>query len=223
MVSVIGDLLPLAIGIAISPLSIIAAILMILSPRAHLISVPFLVGWIVGVGVTTAVFIVVGSTASPGDPNESKPVTGVILLLLGGTMLYLAWRQWRGRPRAGEPAERPGWMNAIDHMSAARAFGFSILLSALTLKNVMYEASAGVVIGNADLSLGSKLIVLAIFVVLASVTVGGPIIAYSVAPDRFAAPLESVRRWLEANNATIMTIVLFLIGVDVVGKGLSSF
>lgn len=223
MISVIGDLLPLAVGIAISPLSIIAAILMILSPRAHLISVPFLVGWLVGVCVTTAIFIVVGSTASPSDPKASKPITGVILLLLGGTMLYVAWHQWQGRPKGGEPAERPGWMSAIDHMSAARAFSFSILLSALTLKNVMYEASAGVVIGNADLSLGRNLIVLGIFVVLASVTVGGPIIAYSVAPERFAVPLESVRRWLEANNVTIMTIVLLLIGVNVVGKGLSSF
>ena len=35
MGSVIGDVLPLAVGIAVSPIPIIAAILMLLSPRAR--------------------------------------------------------------------------------------------------------------------------------------------------------------------------------------------
>jgi len=43
--AVIGDILPLALGVAISPIPIIAAILMLFSPRATGTSVGFLVGW----------------------------------------------------------------------------------------------------------------------------------------------------------------------------------
>jgi membrane protein YqaA with SNARE-associated domain len=48
MGAVIGDVLPLAIGIAISPIPIIAAILMLFSPRATSTSTGFLLGWILG-------------------------------------------------------------------------------------------------------------------------------------------------------------------------------
>jgi len=48
MGSVIGDILPLALGIAISPIPIIAAILMLLSPKAKGTSVGFLIGCYAG-------------------------------------------------------------------------------------------------------------------------------------------------------------------------------
>ena len=46
---VIGEILPLAVGIAISPIPIIAAILMLLSPRAKGTSVGFMIGWLAGI------------------------------------------------------------------------------------------------------------------------------------------------------------------------------
>src|SRR4029453_18692301 len=49
MGSVIGEILPLAVGIAISPIPIIAAILMLLSPKAKATSVGFLLGWLAGI------------------------------------------------------------------------------------------------------------------------------------------------------------------------------
>ena len=54
MNSVIGEILPLAIAVAISPIPIIAAVLMLLSPRARVTSVAFLLGWILGVEIGRA-------------------------------------------------------------------------------------------------------------------------------------------------------------------------
>ncbi len=51
MAPVIGEILPLALGIAISPIPIIAAILMLLSPKARVTSIGFLLGWVVGITV----------------------------------------------------------------------------------------------------------------------------------------------------------------------------
>ena len=59
--SVIGDILPLALGIAISPIPIIAAILMLLSPKAKGTSVGFLLGWVLGIVVAVVLFTLLAS------------------------------------------------------------------------------------------------------------------------------------------------------------------
>ena len=51
-----------------------------------------------------------------------------------------------------------------------------------------------------------------------------PVVGYLVAGDvRWRAPLESLRGWLVHNNATVMAVLLLVIGVVVIGKGISSF
>jgi hypothetical protein len=47
----IGDILPLAIGVAISPVPIIAVILMLFSKKAKGNSLAFLVGWVLGLAI----------------------------------------------------------------------------------------------------------------------------------------------------------------------------
>jgi hypothetical protein len=37
------------------------------------------------------------------------------------------------------------------------------------------------------------------------------------------APLERLREWLVNNNATVMAVLLLVIGLSVVGKGIASF
>ena len=49
--ALIGDLLPLSVGVAISPVPIIAVILMLLSKRAGSTSVGFAIGWVLGIAV----------------------------------------------------------------------------------------------------------------------------------------------------------------------------
>ena len=120
MASVIGDILPLALGVAISPIPIIAAILMLLSPKAKGTSVGFLLGWVLGIVVAVVVFTLLGSIIPEQDPDEAKPIAGVVKILLGAGLLFLALRQWRSRPAPGETAALPKWMAAIDTMTAGR-------------------------------------------------------------------------------------------------------
>jgi len=49
MGAVFGDILPLAVGVGVSPTPIIAVILMLLAPRAGASSMAFAVGWTVGI------------------------------------------------------------------------------------------------------------------------------------------------------------------------------
>src|SRR5262245_58984209 len=96
---------------------------MLLSPKAKGTSVGFLLGWILGIVVAVVVFTLLASIIPEQDPDASKPISGTIKLVLGVLLLFLAARQWRSRPKAGEEPPLPKWMAAIDDMTAGRGFG----------------------------------------------------------------------------------------------------
>src|ERR1700712_413616 len=112
MGGVIGDILPLALGIAISPIPIIAAILMLFSARATSTSTAFLLGWIVGILVVISIFTALAGSLSTG--GQPPTWASGVEIVLGVLLLAVAVKQWRGR--TGKHA-RPKWMAAIDSIT----------------------------------------------------------------------------------------------------------
>lgn len=222
MNQVIGEILPLAVGIAISPIPIIAAILMLLSPRAKGTSVGFMIGWLAGIVVAIVLFSLLSSVLPPETGGRS-PVAGVIKIILGVLLLVLAIKQWRTRPAKGDQASLPKWMSAIDSMSAVKALWLGFLLAAANPKNLLLAIAAGVVVGGAGLTVGQMAVVIMIFVLLAASTVLVPVFGYLIASARLAGPLDKLRQWLVDNNAVIMAVLLLVLGVALIGKGFADF
>jgi threonine/homoserine/homoserine lactone efflux protein len=223
MGQVIGEILPLALGVAISPIPIIAAILMLLSPRAKSLGLGFMVGWLLGIIVATVVFTLLGSLITVSDSDDPQPIVGVVKIVLGALLVLLAVGQWRKRPKAGETAALPKWMAAIDSMKPPQAFGLAFVLAAVNPKNLMMAVGAGVSIGTGGIAVGGQIVAVVVFVVLAGCSVAIPVLAYLLAAERMRTPLESLRVWLVANNATVMAVLLLVIGVVNIGKGIGSF
>lgn len=222
MNQVIGEVLPLAVTVAISPLPIIAVILMLLAPRAGGASVGFLVGWVAGIVVVAVLFVVLANVLGLSGSGEGGLASGIIKLVLGAAMLLLGVRQWLSRPKDGAEAKPPKWMGAIDTMTAGKSAGLAFLLAGVNPKNLAVLLAAGVAVGTADLSAGQTVVVLAIFTVLAACTVAVPVVLYAVARERASVVLTRVREWLVAHNAAVMTVVLLLIGVVLIGKGIAA-
>ena len=215
---VIGELLPLAIGVAISPLPIIAAIVMLLTRRAGLTSLGLLVGWVVGIVVATVVFVFVASTVGLDESSGPSTAGSWVKIGLGVLLLLLAARQWRGRPRPGQPVTMPKWMSAIDSFTLGKAAGLGFVLSAVNPKNLVICATAGATIGAAALSGGQNAV--AVFTVIGASTVAAPVVGYALAKERMRRPLDELRHWLEAHNNAVMSLLLLVIGVTVIGKGI---
>lgn len=222
MNAVIGDILPLALGIAVSPVPIIAAILMLLSPKAQATSIGFFLGWVTGIVAAVTIFTLLSSLI-PEESDDAKPFGGTLKIVLGVLLLVMAFRQWRSRPAAGADPPLPKWMSSIDTLTAGKAFGLGALLSGVNPKNLLLSAGAGLIIGPAGLSAGNVVVVILVFTVIAAITVALPVIAYLVAPARMGGPLDRLRTWLVHNNATIMSVLLLVLGVVVIGKGVGSF
>jgi hypothetical protein len=58
--------------------------------------------------------------------------------------------------------------------------------------------------------------------VIATSTVAVPVVAHLVAPERMRGPIERLREWLVENNVTIMVLLLFMIGVVMIGNSIAS-
>jgi len=221
MNGVVGELLPLALGVAISPVPIIATILMLLAPQAKGTSIGFLVGWVVGIVVAVTVFEVIAATAGLDDgTSSSSSTTAWIKIVLGVLLLLFGVRQWRKRPKPGEVAALPKWMAAIDSFTFAKALGLGFLLSAVNPKNLLMCVAAGSAVGSAGLATGEVVTAIAVFTLIAASTVALPVIGFLVAHERLRQPLDELRTWLQANNVAVMSVLLLVIGVVLLGQGI---
>jgi threonine/homoserine/homoserine lactone efflux protein len=219
---VVGDLLPLAVGVAISPVPIIAAILMLLSSRAGATSGGFLLGWVAGIVAATTLFLILTSGAGTDDAGGPSTTVSWLKIVLGGVLVLLALRTWRGRPHTGEAGEMPAWMASIDALSLGKAIGLGFVLAAVNPKNLILCAAAGAVVGAGGLDGGQQVSAVVIFTILAASTVAVPVIGYAFAKDRLAAPLAELKSWLQANNAVVMAVLLLVLGAVLIGKGVSA-
>ncbi|MET0275450.1 MAG: GAP family protein, partial [Acidimicrobiia bacterium] len=97
MREVIGQVLPFAVGAALSPFPIIAMVLMLVTSRARANSLSFLVGWVVGLA---AIGVVVLTVASGVDASSSDASDGVnwTKFGLGVILVVVAARHLRKRP-----------------------------------------------------------------------------------------------------------------------------
>lgn len=222
MGQVIGDFLPLALGVAISPIPIIAVILMLFSGRAKQNSLAFLAGWLVGIVATMVILIGVASTQDLSSGGEPSDTSSWIKLVLGLLLVVAAAGQWRKRPKPGEDPTMPGWMTKIDSMKPGAALGLGILLSALNPKNLLLIAGAAAGISQTDLSSTDTAIAVAVFTLIGASTVAVPTLGYLFLGAKIQPTLDAAKVWLSANNITVMAVLLLVIGVTLFGKGLGA-
>jgi hypothetical protein len=216
----IGDVLPLAIGVAISPVPIIAVILMLISKKARSNSLAFLAGWVVGLAAVGAIALLLGNTADIGTSSGPSKGAAVIRLVLGLLLLFGAFRQWRKRPKEGEEPQMPKWMAGIDDFNAGKSLGLATLLSGVNPKNLALVLAAAMTISQAGLSGAQPWIVLLVFVVIASLTVAAPVLTFFLAGERAESTLNGWKTWLTANNAAVMAVLFLLFGFVLIGKGI---
>jgi threonine/homoserine/homoserine lactone efflux protein len=214
----IGDLLPAAIGVALSPIPIIAVTLVLGTPRARANGPAFAVGWIVGMVVVSVVVLLVAHGAKDPDSTASDSVNWV-KVGLGLLFVVMARNQWRSRPRHGERPTMPKWMQAVDHFTPMRSLAIGAGLSGANPKNLALTLAATASIAQAGLSGGDTTIAVAVFVAIASLTVAGPVLLFLVAPKAAAKPLDEVKQFMADHSAVIMMVVLLVLGAKLVGDG----
>ena len=224
MGEVIGQLLPTAVGVMLSPLPIVGVILMLLSNKARVNGPMFLLGWLAGLAIVVGVVV---AFVNPDKLNKSggEPSTlnGILHLALGVLLLLLAVKQLKGRPKKGEDAEMPKWMAKMQDASPVFAFGMGAFLSGLNPKNLIFDIAAAAAIVAGDLSSSQQIVAVVVFMILASLTIGIPVLWFLIAGESAKAKLDVLRGYLVQYNWVIMCVLFLVLGAKFIGQALPAF
>jgi threonine/homoserine/homoserine lactone efflux protein len=219
----IGNVLPLAVAVAVFPVPIIAAVLVLGSDRGTTKGVAFVLAWCAGLAAIGAIALLVAGAADANDDGAPATWVNALLLGLGLLLLVLAVKQWRGRPAGEEEPPVPGWMRTIGDFTVARSAGAGLFLTALNPKNVLLTVAAAAEIAEVGLPADQEIVVLVIFVLLASAGVLTPLVLALALGDRARTVLDRLRTWMARHNAAIMAALFLLIGAKLIGDAISGF
>ncbi len=221
MKAVIGDIIPLALVVTISPINIIAAILLLFSRRPLANASSYLVGFVVGVAGMLAAFIAIADALDLSTGSDPSTGAAAVLLAAGVGLVVAAARKFARRPRAGDAAVMPKWMDGIASYSGAKSLLVGMAVGALNPKNIVVGLAAAVAVGSVSLSIGAQIATAAAYVVVAVLGVAAPIVTMLVLGDRAPVVLDGWRTWLGQNNATVMSVLFLIFGVVLIGKGVA--
>jgi hypothetical protein len=218
----IGQTLPLAVAVALSPIPIIAIVLMLVTRRARSNGLAFLLGWTLGLALVGAVVLVVVGGAGASDDGEPTTWVSLLKLLLGILILLVAVRSWLGRPRQGDDAPLASWLGALDAFTAPKALGAGAALAGPNPLNLLLTIAAATAIAEAGLPAGDEALAYTVFTLIATVGVATPVVIHFSLGAGARPVLDRVKGWMAAHNAAIMSVLCLLIGAKLVGDAITA-
>ena len=219
MLPAIGQLLPLAVAVAISSVPIMATILILLSPKRAQSAVPFLIGWVLGILVVVSLCTLFAQVVPASrSPRRADTTIGIVEIVIGGALIVIGIVEWR-RARRNPTDAMPKWLNTVGTFGAWPAFGVAFALN-LRPKGLLIAVAAGLVVRAEGLSLSESVVAILVYTAIGCSTVAVPIIVTLVAPERMEPRLLSGKEWIVRNNGVVTALILLIIGVVIIGTGL---
>jgi hypothetical protein len=217
-VSLLPTLIPLALVVSISPLSVIPAVLVLQTPRPRPTGLAFLGGWLLGLIALTALFIEF-SDALSGLHNKPPVWASWTRVVLGLGLIGFGIYRWLHR--SGQ-SESPKWMRSFETLEPARAAVFGLALTVVRVEVLTMCALAGLNIGSGNLGRTGELVTGAVYIAVAASTVAIPVLAYVAAGHRLDHAMARLKDWMDRNNAAMLAAVLVLIGGLVLYHGVDA-
>jgi len=214
-----GTLLPIALAAAVSSVPITLTILILLSPKRNRLAIPFLIGWVVGMAVVVGLSALGAASLPIRSLRTTQRAIGIAEIIVGAGLLVMAVLTWR-RAAKGHSASRSRWLDSVDRLGPATAIGLALVLN-LRPKGLLLGAAAGLAIAGARLNGTDAVIMIVVYLALASSTVTVPIIATLASPTRMQPRLVSARDWLDRNGGHITVVILLMVGLVILGDGLT--
>ena len=221
MNGVIGSILPLAIAVTISPIPIIAEILLLFTKKPVANAASYFGGFILGVAGVLAILVAIAATINLSAGSGPSKGAAVLQLVLGVLLLAAALRQFRGRPEPGQEAAMPKWMNGIAGFAPGKSLLVGAGIGALNPKNVIVGVAAAVAIASAGLPTGQEVGAGAVYVLVAVLGVAAPLVVMLAMGEKAQPILDEWKAWLGQNNAVVMSVLFLVFAVVLIGKGIA--
>lgn len=220
MIDAVDGALGYALGIAASPIPIVAVVVMLFSDRPRRNSLVFTATWVSGISaVALAVALV------PGLELDESPSGGRAWwrVAAGVGFVVLGIRNWRRRPRSDTDATLPRWLRTTEgRLGLGSAVVLGLVLSVLNPKDLTLAAAGGAAVASAEAGVGTTVLAVAVFTVVACSTVVLPVALYLVVGARSEEALMAVKDWMIRHNAVVLAVIWTVLGISFLVEGLGA-
>ena len=216
----IAGSLALAVGIALSPLSIMAVVLMLTTARGSTNGAAFVIGWLLTLAVIGAIVLAFAGPVS--SSGEFAMLVSWLEIVLGTLLLVVAIRQFRGRPRGDNQALMPRWMGAIEKLNPGAALAAGTLLAAANPKNLLLSVVGAATIARTGIGGIRQAIAYLGFVVIATIGVGAPVAICVFMGQKSQKVLARLKDWITRYSALTTCIVCFIISAVFIGDAVTA-
>jgi threonine/homoserine/homoserine lactone efflux protein len=218
----VGEVLAFGVGVAVSPLAVIAVVVMLDARNGRAAGVAFLAAWAAGLAGVGTLAVLLADGADASDAGAPATWVSVLKLVIAALLLVVAARQWRGRPAAGERPELPGWMTGLDGITPRRSAGLALVFACVKPKNLLLTIGAALAVAQTGADPGAQAAALVVFVLLGSLAPGVPVAIHVALRERGAATLTAMRGWMERENATVIVVLCVVLAAKLAVDGVSA-
>jgi hypothetical protein len=223
LLHVLGEILPLAFAVIISPMPLVAVITLLLGPKGRGNALAFTIAFAVSFFAVTLAFASGSKSTTQSDSFFATVFHIVIGFAFAALFFYLAFWSWRKRPKKDATPVEPKWLAAMDSFGVVKSAGLGLLLGVANVKNIPIAIAAGSEIGTADLAWP---LVVACAAIFAGVSCLGLFILTVVGGSgsrNISAALTSAKATLIRHNNLIMAVLFLILGALQLGRAFEAF
>jgi hypothetical protein len=114
----------------------------------------------------------------------------------------------------------PDWLLSVGSFGPLPSFAVAVALN-FRPKGLVLGAAAGLALRDASLRPTEIAAAIAVYTALAASTIVVPVVATLLAPQRVEPQLVTAQAWLSKNGAILAALILFMVGVVILGDGIA--
>ncbi|MCT9819220.1 GAP family protein [Microbacterium sp. W1N] len=230
------QLIPVALGIVLSPLAIMALVAILVSRLARVNGVAFLIGWAAGVIAVLLLGLWIFAALDVQAPQ--KPPVWVDLLRIAIALFLLGAAVWVYRkghahvkamavattPQAVVAAapQLPGWLQTVSTFRPGRSAALGLGIFVLNPVDASCALLAALDLTLAGLDTAPLVGVVAVFWVVSVLPIAIPVIYVLVRGAAAQPSLDRLRDWVATHTNVLNAALLLVIAVLQLQKGISA-
>lgn len=207
-------LITLAVGIALSPMPVIAMMVLCGTGRARRCGSLFLAGWYLSILIFMILSVFLFNDWHQKSPEELGLFDVIFRCLAAVLFFYLAWKNWSTRTHRMEQTHIPKWIENFEKKSSKKMFMQGVTMNFINLKNIPLMINAALYIAKISHSAPQGIGRAAFFGLLASIPLLIPWVTAMLGNMPTHRRLRKLTLWLYRHSNIIMAVFLLLIALN---------
>jgi len=216
----IGEVLAFGVGVALSPLAIVALVVMLVARGGTRPAWAFAGTWVLSLTLVASLVLLLADGADASASGAPATWVSIVKIVVGLLLVLFGVRRW-GERVSGDETEAPNWMRKLDDVKMAKAAGLAALF-VVKPKNLLLTIGAGIAVAQLGASPAAQVVGVAAFVALGTVGLAIPLAIQLLMPHRGRDLLIRLRDWMVRENATIIAVLCLVIAAKLLGDALIS-